>query len=85
MANYNMYNRDSFHMDVRIIGASRHSIKLRGDNGETIYCSNKIFGQIMSNPNIMFDIQVVPEHEDFRTGRVFPETKWICAYLPTRL
>lgn len=85
MANYGMFNRDSFKMKDRIVGASRHSIQLKGDDGEKIFCSNRIFGQIMSNPNIMFDVEIVPGHEDLRSGRFFPETKWIRAYLPTRM
>lgn len=80
-----MYTRDSFRMRDRIIGASRHSIQLEGDCGEIVFCSNKIFGQIMRNPNICFDIETVPAHEDHRTGRYFPETNWIVAYIPTRL
>lgn len=79
-----MYTRDSFHMSDRITGACRHSIVLKGDDGEAIFCHNKVFGQIMSDPHIQFDIVTVPCHEDCRTGRLFPETKWIMAYLPTR-
>lgn len=79
-----MYTRDTFHMADRIIGASRHSIQLRGDNGETIFCSNKVFGRIMSHPYVQFDVSTIPAHEDSRTGRVYPQMKWIVAYLPTR-
>ena len=85
MATHYAYNRDSFKVLDRIIGASRHSIQLKGDNGETIFCSNRIFGKIVADPSICFEVQVVPAHEDPRTGRWFPETKWICAYIPTRL
>ena len=79
-----MWNRDSFKMAERIIGASRHSIQLKADDGSVIFCHNKIFGKIMSDPNITFDIVTVRGHEDPRTGRIFPETRWIMAYLPTR-
>ena len=84
MACFNIYTRDSFKITDRIIGASRHSIKLKDDDGDVIFCHNRVFGMIMSNPHIQFDIQVVPERFDERRGRLFPETKWIRAYLPTR-
>lgn len=76
--------RDSFHMAERIIGASRHSIQLKADDGGVIFCSNKVFGLIMSNPEIEFRVVTLREHEDPRTGRWFPETRWIEAYVPTR-
>ena len=79
-----LYNRDSFKITERIIGASRHSVQLKGDNGEIIFCHNKVFNVIMQNPSIAFDIEVVPEHEDYRAGRFFPKTMWIRAYVPTR-
>lgn len=79
-----MYTRDSFRMKDRIIGASRHSILLKGDNGETIFCSNRVFGQIMTNPDISFDISTVTKHEDPRNGNFYPDMKWIVAYIPTR-
>ena len=81
---YNMYNRDSFGMRERVQGASRHSILLKGDDGETIFCHNKVFNLIMQYPDIRFDIETVPAHEDHRTGRWYGEQKWIRAYVPTR-
>ena len=79
-----MFTRDSFNLMGRIVGASRHSIHIKADDGGIIFCSNKIFGRLASDPGISFDIVTVPEHEDFRTGRFFPETRWIQAYIPTR-
>ena len=79
-----MYTRDSFGLKDRIVGATRHSIILKGDNGEHIYCHNKIFDKIISDPKIQFDIQVLPEHEDCFSHRAFHASKWIVAYLPTR-
>lgn len=79
-----MYTRDSFNLMGRIIGASRHSIHIKDDNGGVIFCSNKVFGILATNPNVNFDIEIVRAHEDHRTGRYFPETCWIRAYIPTR-
>lgn len=79
-----MYTRDNFNLMGRIIGASRHSIHIKADDGGVIFCSNKIFNKLVVYPNISFDIVTVPEHEDRRTGRFFPETRWIQAYVPTR-
>lgn len=79
-----MYTRDSFNLMGRIIGASRHSIHIKDDNGGVIFCSNKIFDKLVNNPNISFDIVTVSDHKDHRTGEWFPETRWIQAYIPTR-
>jgi len=80
-----MYTRDSFKLMGRIIGASRHSVHIKADDGGVIFCSNRVFGILVSNPHISFEIVTVPSHEDHRTGRLFPETRWIQAYIPTRL
>ena len=77
------YNRDTFNLRERIQGASRCSITLKGDNGETVYCTNKLFNKIMRDPTIEFFVQDLPSHED-SYGRKIPGTKWICAFLPSR-
>ena len=79
-----MHNRNSFRLRDRIIGASRHSVQIEGDEGEVIFCSNKAFNAIIKDPDIPFRIVTVPEHEDPRTGRFYPATKWIEAFIPTR-
>lgn len=79
-----MYNSRSFKLKERVIGASRHSIQIEGDHGETIFCSNKVFNELVKNPDIQFDIVTVGEHHDHRTGRFYPTTSWIQAYIPTR-
>lgn len=84
MATFYAHNRDSFKVLDRIIGASRHSIQLKGDNGEVIFCHNRVFGRIISDPSLSFHIVTVRAHEDPRTGRFFPETKWVEAFIPTR-
>ncbi len=81
---YQMHNCSSFRLRDRIIGASRHSIQIEGDNGETIFCSNKVFNALVKDPDIPFRIVTIPEHEDHRIGRFYPTTKWIEAYIPTR-
>ena len=84
MANYGMFNRDSFNIRERIQGAARGSIILKGDDGEVIYCNNKVFNRIMQDPNVSFEIETVREHTDPRTGRWYPETKWVAIYVKTR-
>ena len=73
------YTRDTFNLRDRIEGATRNSIILKGDDGEKIYCSLRVFNEIMNDPRIEFIVDVVPEHGRFR------ESKWVTAYLPTRL
>lgn len=79
-----MFNRDAVALGRCIIGAGRHSIILRDNNGDVVYCSNKLFNKLLSNPDIRFEVVTVPEHEDPHTGRFYPATKWIQAYIPTR-
>lgn len=86
--NTQKYTRDSFNLRDRIEGATRNSIILKGDNGEKVYCNLRIFDRIMNNPTIEFMIQTVPAHKACnRMGceREFSESKWICAFIPTRL
>ena len=78
-----MYTRDTFNVRARIQGATRNSVILKGDNGEAIYCNNKVFNRILQDPDIRFDIETVPAHSD-PMGRQYPETKWIAAYIKTR-
>lgn len=78
-----MYTRDSFKMRERIQGAARGSIILKGDNGEAIFCNNKVFNRIMQDPNVCFDIETVPAHSNYM-GKQYPETKWIAVYIKTR-
>lgn len=79
-----MFKRDAFALGYRVIGAGRHSLILRDNSGEIIYCSNKLFNKLMMNPDLTFQVVTVAEHEDTRTGRFYPESKWIEAYIPTR-
>ncbi len=79
-----MYTRETFHLTDRITGASRHSIRLKGNDGEMIFCHNRVFNKIMSDPSIQFNVVVLPEHTDRATGRFYPESKWIVAYIPMR-
>lgn len=81
------YTRDTFNLRDRIEGASRRCIILKGCDGEKIFCSLKVFNQIMSDASIEFIVQTVPAHETMTCGyrKRYDESKWICAYLPTRL
>lgn len=73
------YTRDTFNIRERIEGATRQSIILKGNDGEQIFCHNSVFNKIMQDSAIEFEIVEVPEH-----GR-YPKTKWISAFLPTRI
>jgi hypothetical protein len=79
-----MFKREAFALGYRVIGAGRHSLILRDNSGEVIYCSNKLFHKLMMNPDLTFQVVTVAEHEDPRTGRFYPESKWIQALIPTR-
>jgi hypothetical protein len=79
-----MFKREAFALGYRVVGAGRHSLILRDNSGEVIYCSNKLFNKLMTNPDITFQVVNVAEHEDPRTGRFYPESKWIQALIPTR-
>ena len=78
-----MYTRDSFNIRERIQGAARGSVILKGDDGEVIYCNNKVFNRIMQDPTVQFEIETVPAHSNCM-GKQYPETKWIAAYIRTR-
>jgi adenylyl- and sulfurtransferase ThiI len=78
-----MYTRDTFNVRARIQGATRNSVILKGDDGEAIYCNNKVFNRILQDPDIRFEIEIVPAHSNCM-GRQYPETKWIAAYIKTR-
>jgi hypothetical protein len=43
-----------------------------------------LFNKLMTNPDLTFQVVNVAEHEDPRTGRFYPESKWIQALIPTR-
>lgn len=82
-----LYNRETFRTRERICGAARHSVILKGDNGERIYCSNSLFNKIMQDPTIEFRVVTLQEHESrdrFGNDRWFGESKWIEAFLPSR-
>ena len=75
-----------FNLCERIIGAAKHSIILRGDNGEHIFCSNKLFNKLIINPNLEIRITTLSEHwENTPKGKIWHEqTKWIEAFVPVR-
>ena len=82
------YTRDSFNIRDRIEGATNRCIILKGNNGEKVFCTNKLFNKIMHNPSIEFIIDTLPAHvkrDSFGSKETeFPESKWITAFLPSR-
>jgi hypothetical protein len=68
-----------FHIRERIQGATKSSVILKGDNGEKIFVNNKVFNAIMQDQEMPIRVVTLPAH-----GR-FLETKWIEAYIPTRI
>lgn len=81
------FTRESFNFVDRIEGATRHSVILKGDDGEKIYCHLRIFDAIMKDPGLEFYVQTVPAHQSVGLGcvpRSYEESKWITAYIPTR-
>lgn len=83
-----MPTAEEFKVRERIQGATKHSVILKGDNGEVIYCTNRIFNAIMQDPGLQVRVVTLPAHVSSRMGcsqREYPETKWLEAYLPTRM
>lgn len=74
-----------FDVKRRLVGATRMSVVLRDDNGDPVFCSNRILNHILDNPDLQVRIKEIPEHTSSRTGKMFPTTKWLEAYIPTRL
>ena len=76
-----------FNLRERIIGATKHSLVLKGDEGERIFCSNKLFNKLMENPQLEVTITTLPEHTtgaSFGMEKHFQESKWLAAFIPTR-
>lgn len=79
---------EEFKVRERIHGATKHSVILKGDNGEAIYCANRIFNAIMQDPGLQVRVVTLPAHltrDTVGLEREYPETKWLEAYLPTRM
>lgn len=68
-----------FNIRDRVQGASRHAVILKGDNGEQIFVMNRIFNAIMQDQSLQIRIVTIPDHERFK------ESKWLEAYIPTRM
>lgn len=74
-----------FDVKRRLVGATHSSVILRDDNGDPIFCSNRILNYILDDPDLQVRVKVLGQHKSARTGREYPETKWLEAYIPTRL
>ena len=78
---------EQFNLRERIIGAAKHSLILRGDNGESIFCSNKLFNKLMLDPDLEIRVVTLPEHErrdSFGDFHYYGESKWLEAFIPMR-
>ena len=76
-----------FNLRERIIGAAKHSLVLKGENGERIFCSNKLFNKLMMNPQLEITITTLPDHwtmDSFGDQKHHEESKWLAAFIPTR-
>lgn len=76
-----------FDLRERIIGAAKHSLILNGDNGEKIFCSNKLFNKLMLDPQLKTTVMTLPERftRDKEGREIYhPESKWLAAFIPTR-
>ena len=74
-----------FDVTKRIIGASRHSVVVKGDKGEKIFVHNRILNAILADPTLQVRVVERPERVSPRTGRMIQPTKWLEAYLPVSL
>lgn len=76
-----------FNLRERIIGAAKHSLVLRGDNGEKIFCSNKLFNKLMLDPSLEIVVTTLPDHwirDAFGDQKHYEESKWLAALIPMR-
>lgn len=75
-----------FNLRERIIGATKSSIILRGDNEDRIFCSNKLFNKLMMNPELEIRVGVLNGHwVNVSGGKVwYEDSKWLEAFIPTR-
>lgn len=71
-------------IDLRkcIVGASARAVILEIE-GEKVFCHNSVYNKLVKNPDIEFGLHIREAHTDSRTGKWYPETYWVCAYLPT--
>lgn len=79
---------EEFKVRERIQGATKKSVILKGNNGEQIFCMNRIFNAIMQDPGLQVRVVTLPAHHARCSGcleKEYPETKWLEAYLPTRM
>lgn len=76
-----------FNLRERIIGAAKHSLVLKGENGEKIFCSNKLFNKLMLNSQLEITITTLPDHyiKTLNGREIYHrESKWLAAFIPTR-
>ena len=75
-----------FNVTKRIIGASRHSVIVKGDKeGEKIFVHNRILNAILEDPTLQVRVVDRSEKVNPRTGRMIQPTKWLEAYIPVSL
>lgn len=74
-----------FNVTKRIIGASRHSVVVKGDKGEKIFVHNRILNAILADPTLQVRVVERSEVVNPRTGRTIRPTKWLEAYIPVSL
>ena len=72
-----------FNVLGRVQGATRMCIILKGDDGGTILCNNRIFNHIVRNPELQVRVKKSEPKFNPRTMRDFPETNWLEAFIPT--
>lgn len=68
--------------DFEVMGSSRRCLVLNIE-GRPTFCSTSNYAYLCMHPNTRWDVIEQAAHEDPRTGKYFPETRWLQVYKPT--
>ena len=60
-----------------VVGSGNRSLIVNVPHEGECYISTRGFATLCKDPKRLYIITVCPEHTDPRTGRWFPQTKWI--------
>lgn len=60
-----------------VVGSGNRSLIVNVPHEGECYISTRGFATLCKDPKRPYIITVCPEHTDPRTGRRFPQTKWI--------
>ena len=68
--------------NFEVMGSSRRCLVLNIE-GRPTFCSTSNYAYLCMHPDTRWDVIERSAHEDPRTGRYYPETRWLQVYKPT--